>query len=69
MNNYSYVFYDILKIVNYLSYSIRVNQLDIAEYAVLQAQKDRNFENWMNCTDVWENFLHEAFKKGVKRKF
>ena len=45
-----------------------MNQLDIAEYAVLQAQKDRNFENWMNCTDVWENFLHEAFKKGLKTK-
>ena len=51
-----------------VNYSIRVNQLSIAESAVLQSQNDRDFENWMNdktFTDVFETFLHEAFKRNA----
>ena len=46
-----------------VNYSIRVNQLHIAESALLQSEHDHEFENWMNSKSIFETFFHEAFKE------
>ena len=43
--------------------SLLLNQVQIAQQAVVDAQKDNDLEHWMMENEIYEDFLHEAFLK------
>ena len=43
--------------------SLVLDQVKIAQLAVLDAQKDNDLENWMMENHIYDDFLHEAFLK------
>lgn len=44
---------------------IKVNQLNVAEDALLETQTNHEFEVWMKDHSIFETFFHEAFKRNA----
>ena len=46
-----------------VNYSLRINQLHVAESALKRAMVDNALEKWMSEQNIFEKFVHEAFKR------